>query len=167
MDNRCIPIALPLEMSRQEWATDRHGNDYRKINNRKSFTVTDCQEECDSEHEKCISWTYLVAGIQGDNPVCYLKDKWGELRQMGGAFSGATMVDPEYKSYEVNIDRPGGDYKCIRHLSSIQACQNQCMIEDKCKSWTSFKRSDGTRSCCLKSSVQSKRTKTDCYSGAK
>lgn len=166
-NGKCVFFSSNLEMSKVEWLTDRPGNDYKKTNNDPSLSFTDCQNACEKENKKCVAWTYLAAGVQGTNPVCYLKNKWGQPRKMMKAFSGVTMISPEYKTIEQRSDRPGSDYYSFTSSGSVIACQNQCMIEDRCMSWTTLDNGDGTLRCWLKSSVPTRVNKTPCMSGLK
>jgi len=51
--------------------TDLPGGDINRLSV-PSLTYVDCENKC-AENRRCSTWTYVKAGIQGPNPVCYLK----------------------------------------------------------------------------------------------
>jgi hypothetical protein len=52
--------------------TDRAGSDYRSFQ-LKGRTPGECQMACNKQRT-CRAWTYVRPGVQGPNPVCYLKN---------------------------------------------------------------------------------------------
>jgi hypothetical protein len=53
---------------------NREGYNYREFDLPIIATAKICQRACKLD-ERCISWTYAKAGIQGSNNYCWLKDR--------------------------------------------------------------------------------------------
>ncbi len=119
--------------------TDRYGSDYRSffLDARKPEL---CQAACIEDGDKCKAWTYVRPGVQGDQPVCYLKDRSSQtsantccisgvppkmsdaIKEPGGFAKpspdksgavreqGAGVADSVSPGMENNTDRPGSDY---------------------------------------------------------
>lgn len=53
-----------------EYNTDRPGSDYKDFN---ADSVAQCQTACEDEGS-CRSWTFVMKGVQGPRPHCWLKN---------------------------------------------------------------------------------------------
>lgn len=70
----------------------------------------------------------------------------------------------ETHAIERSYDYPGDDLKLIDNVASVEACQNLCTDEPRCKSFVYIKKPGQayTRRCCLKHSVKPNRQPNDC-----
>ncbi len=57
-----------------EPGVDRPGGDYKSVDLSLRAQPKDCNDRCASE-SRCRAWTFVPAGLQGDAPVCWLKDR--------------------------------------------------------------------------------------------
>ncbi len=119
--------------------TDRYGSDYRSFF-LDSRTPELCQSACLKDGDKCKAWTYVRPSVQGDKPVCYLKDQSSQtsantccisgvppkasdaVKEPGGFAKptpdkygavreqGAGVSNSVGAGMENNTDRPGSDY---------------------------------------------------------
>jgi len=60
-----------MAMGPREEDTDRFGSDYKSFAVETGHTET-CENACSGE-ERCLAWTYVKPGLQGPQPLCYLK----------------------------------------------------------------------------------------------
>lgn len=70
--NNCCVSDVRSQDAAFEPNTDRPGGDYVGLDVPKDWNAQACQALC-SANGKCLSWTYVKAGIQSSNPRCYLK----------------------------------------------------------------------------------------------
>jgi hypothetical protein len=66
--------------------TDLPGGDLNHLSV-PSLTYVDCENKC-AENRRCSSWTYVKAGVQGSNPVCYFKGTLPEAKANNCCTSG-------------------------------------------------------------------------------
>ncbi|MFN3960555.1 MAG: PAN domain-containing protein [Parvularculaceae bacterium] len=145
--------------------TDRAGSDYR------SFFLGEnkpglCQDACLKENNRCRAWTYVRPGVQGEKPVCYLKDrvpstsanaccisgvapdKADAFREPGGfapetdraagaAAESGGLAGAVEPGMENNTDRPGNDYnRFVLTVPSPKNCKAACDADQGCAAWT-------------------------------
>ena len=67
-----VPLATPEQQAPLEAGIDRYGSDYRSVELAEPKPEL-CRDECGRD-ERCKAYTYVKPGVQGDAPVCWLKD---------------------------------------------------------------------------------------------
>ena len=115
--------------------TDRPGGDYARLLNIPSANA--CQQSCMRDN-KCAAWTY-AAGPRDcwlkqsqQRPVYKANNISGVVR---GGSGGGNGVNPGSK-FEPETDRPTGDFARLLNIASANACQQACVQNNRCKSWT-------------------------------
>ena len=70
---------------------------------------------------------------------------------------------------ELNTDRYGSDYKCLRGIDSPSACRSICADESECRAYTWVKPGaiEPQAICCLKNAVPGPTRNENCVSGVK
>jgi hypothetical protein len=170
--------------------TDRGGQDYKKFWGKGGYD--ECEKACGSE-SKCLAFTWVKPGVQGTNPVCYLKSGVPKATQNPNCVSGvrkAILVKPvggktppareaikvvatipqqqAVTVGEMNIDRPGMNLENFNLPSpDPKLCQNACQQKTACKAWTYVKPGIQGQSarCWLKSGVPAPLQNNCCVSG--
>lgn len=66
--------------------TDLPGGDINHLSV-PSLTYVDCENKC-AANRRCSTWTYVKAGVQGPNPVCYFKSTIPEKKASNCCTSG-------------------------------------------------------------------------------
>ena len=73
-----------------------------------------------------------------------------------------TPPPPAVCSYDMDMDRAGGDFQLINNVATLGVCCDHCSATDGCKAWAWDSNSKG---CLLKSSVAALSRKTGTVSG--
>lgn len=145
--------------------TDRGGSDYRSFFLNKNEPQL-CQEACLKESDRCRAWTYVRPGVQGEKPVCYLKDKTPGTsantccisgvapkksdafkepggfapetdRSSGAAAESGGFAGAVEPGMENDTDRPGNDYnRFVLTVPSPKNCKAACDADSGCRAWT-------------------------------
>ncbi len=174
--NKCcisgVKTNKPVAPGLAEWNIDRPGSDYKNFNLPQPNAAL-CRNACTKE-AKCKSWTYVKPNTtQGPNPRCWLKHAVPKPRKNNCCVSGVKKkrVPATFVGAELNIDRPGFDYKNFNLPKRNAAlCRNACAKEAKCKAWTYVKpnTTQGPNPrCWLKHTVPKPRKNNCCVSGVK
>lgn len=146
---------------------DRPGGDYTNVTLPAGSQPQSCQQLCAADGQ-CKSWTYVKAGIQAQNPRCWLKSSVPAAVANTCCVSGLKPADA---AFEPNSDRPGGDYMNMNFPSNwgAEACQALCKANGTCKAWTWVKAGvqGANPRCWLKQSVPPKIASNCCTSGVK
>ena len=136
---------------------NRAGHDYATT---WAYSARECADTC-ARDERCTAYTYVAGGA----PSCWLKDGVPGGSRLAGASSGVKG------GLEVDVDRPGGDYRAIEMWDPLPSrCQATCAAEAQCQAWTYVP--PGVLHtlfayCSLKSSIPPARTTTGMISGLK
>ena len=82
---------------------------------------------------------------------------------------GGGATAPRGITTEVNTDRYGSDYNCIRGVETPAACRTRCSEETQCKAYTWVKPGaiEPEAICCLKDAVPPATRNNNCVSGVK
>jgi hypothetical protein len=78
-------------------------------------------------------------------------------------FSGAAAAQSKFLTFELNIDRPDGNYKDFE-LDSAENCSIQCQLENRCKAFSYVK---SRQRCFLKDTVPPPKQSNCCTSGVR
>lgn len=119
-----------------------------------------CAATCPEGDAACRTYTYEAL-----QRLCWLRDaaSW--------VFVSATAMTSRpaaARSYEVNVDRAGSDYRSFSDRALDAAmCDAACARESECKAWSFDGRADQTPTCNLKSAVPDKTPALDMVSGLK
>jgi len=146
--------------------TDRPGSDLQRI----VLSSPDphrCESMC-RNHAACRSWTYVHPGVQGPEPVCYLKDATPEPVSSTCCVSGFKVAAGAAMAMTDNQDRPGSDYSQLPlSFRAPDLCQKACEGDNQCSAWTyvrPFVQGSAPR-CYLKRGVPTAESNTCCVSG--
>lgn len=115
--------------------TDRPGGDFARLLNIPSANA--CQQAC-ARNNRCAAWTY-AAGPRD----CWLKQSQQrpvyKANNVSGVISaragGRGPVTPGAK-FEPETDRPSGDFARLLNIANAGACQQACVQNNRCRSWT-------------------------------
>ena len=151
---------------------DRPGSDYTSMV-LPSADPNLCYNACQSDGS-CAAWSYVKPGFQGPNAKCFLKNPAPGAVVNNCCISGKKAVappPPPSGPFEVNVNRPGGDYIDFSSGGAHTAllCLAACATQPQCKAWTFVKPGiQGPQShCWLKSSVPTPVIDSCCTSGVK
>ncbi len=134
---------------------DRPGGNYKNFPV-KSNKPEDCLRACADDQPNCKAFTFVRGGVQGVDPVCYLKSEVVKPVYNPNTISGVissflVSLPPEYQKLpkpptpkeklkdfdmEPGIDRPGGDYKRFFIQGGEYACLAECAKDPNCKAFT-------------------------------
>ena len=155
-----------------ESGVNRPGGDYKDFVMEPSIVgFAPCQAACTSD-PSCRAWTYVVAGVQGPKPHCWLKNTVPNPVKDKCCVSGVSGV---VASLEFGTNRPGSDYRNfdignadLRDQPEL-LCKTACQNEAQCRSWTYVKPGiQGPKArCWLKSAVPAAQANNCCISGLK
>ena len=76
-------------MGPREEDTDRWGSDYKSFAVEVGHTEV-CENTCKGD-EQCLAWTYVKPGVQGPQPLCYLKSNAPITRRADCCVSGVKI----------------------------------------------------------------------------
>jgi len=159
------PASSDVVLPGMENDTDRGGSDYRSffLNERNPGL---CQDACVKDNNRCRAWTYVRPGVQGEKPVCFLKDrvpntsantccisgvapdKSDAFREPGGfapetdraagaAAESGGLAGAVEPGMENYTDRPGNDYnRFVLTVPSPKNCKAACDADQGCAAWT-------------------------------
>lgn len=150
-----------------EFNIDRPGGDFTSVTLPQASAPQACLSLCNAE-AACRAWTFVKAGVQAQNPRCWLKSSVPAAIANACCVSG---VKSAAAAYEPNTDRPGGDYNNFDLPANWVAgtCQELCKANGQCKAWTFV--NAGIQAprprCWMKSIVPAKVTNNCCTSGVK
>ncbi len=148
-------------MTREENA-NRPGSDYKNFALRNGETQKTCADACLND-PNCQAYTFVKAGVQGQNAHCWLKNSVpapiDDVRTTSGIkkiqeeikFDETVTLLPEMVNHllwsaetgpavRAGVNLPGNDYKSLVIPSSQdqlpQTCQKICLGDPKCEAWT-------------------------------
>jgi hypothetical protein len=160
-------LKTPVQAFAMEYNVNRNGSDYKDME-LKSPDPKVCQAACAND-PKCMAWTYVKPGVQGEAAHCWLKDGVPEPTEDENCISGLKVVVAA-AGMEYNINRNGSDYKDMELKSpEPKVCQAACANDPKCMAWTYVK--PGVQGeaahCWLKDGVPEPTEDESCISGVK
>jgi hypothetical protein len=85
-----------------------------------------CAFDCVS-NDACNGWTWVNPGIQGPDPVCWLKTSLTAVGPSTCCTSGGVG--------DLNVDRPGGDYNHF-FMDTPHHCLDACSSDPQCAAWS-------------------------------
>lgn len=151
---------------------DRTGGDYTSVTLPAGSTANNCQALCAADPNRCKAWTYVKAGVQANNPRCWLKTTVPAATSSSCCTSGvmAVFTPPHRPRIEPNIDRMGGDYTSVTLPAGSTAnnCLSLCQADgSRCKAWTYVKAGIQATNprCWLKNTVPAAQRSNCCTSG--
>ena len=155
-----------------ENGVNRPGGDYKNFDLEPTVAgFAPCQSAC-THDPSCRAWTYVVAGVQGPKPHCWLKNTVPPASKDKCCVSGVSGV---VAGLEFGTNRPGSDYRNfeisnadLRDQAEL-LCKKACDSEDQCKSWTYVKpgiQGPNAR-CWLKSATPGAQANNCCISGVR
>jgi PAN domain len=153
---------------------DRPGSDY-SATDLASADPNLCYNACQADGS-CAAWSYVKPGVMGPNAKCFLKNPAPAPTINNCCISGAKAVPPPPPPsgggpFEVNINRPGGDYIDFSSGGANTAllCLGACITQPACKAWSYVKPGiQGPQShCWLKSFIPPAVIDNCCTSGVK
>jgi hypothetical protein len=174
------PPPPPVAAGQFEMNTDRPGSDIANFD----LGAPDaqlCRDAC-ARDPRCVAFTYVNPGVQGNNPRCWLKNpapaptpssccvsgvKGGTSTSGGWRGSPPPMAAT---GLEFNVDRPGAD---IANFDLSQArpelCRDACLRDGRCVAFTYV--NPGVQGpnarCWLKNPAPAARPSNCCVSGVK
>ena len=89
-NNECVSGVKGGNAEGLEFNTNRMGFDFRDMDLPKADPKA-CQAACDRD-AKCLAWTYVKPGIQGDRAHCWLKDQVPEPSEDESCISGIKRI---------------------------------------------------------------------------
>ncbi len=168
-----------------EYKTDRPGSDYRDFDLRFRAGPMECQVACEKD-EQCVAFTYVRAGVQGDNPRCWLKNAIPDavtsdccvsgVKGDGGAAGSEpnrepSPTPPSRQPLQYGFNLNGSDYRDFNMEpgATPTMCQAACEGEDQCRAFTFVKAGvqGETAHCWLKNAVPEASPDENCVSGVK
>ncbi len=151
--NNAIGMASGSKRS-MEYGSDRPGGDYA---NRAATTANQCRTMCANEG-RCRSFTFVAATNR-----CWLK------ATVPNPVAQASMYSGVKRGFEIDTDRPGGDYRSFElEGSRPEECQATCARESQCLAFTYVPRNGAAKArCWLKSSVPAVAGNLNMISGIK
>lgn len=154
---------------------NRPGGDYSDFG-LPAANPTLCFNACQADGS-CLAWTYTKPGVVGPSARCYLKNPVPAPVNNPCCVSGVKAAPPPPPPpvggapFEVNINRPGGDYIDFASGGAHTAllCLAACQSQPACKAWTYVKPGiQGPQShCWLKTIVPPAQVNNCCVSGVK
>ncbi|MBN8994531.1 MAG: PAN domain-containing protein [Rhizobiales bacterium] len=150
-----------------EVGKDRPGGDYNALSGTPG--PVQCAAACAGD-PACKAWTWVNPGIQGPDPVCYLKSPAPAVKSNFCCTSGVKLVGPLPPGAAPGRDRPGSDYSSFNLPNANPgACANACNGDLNCKAWTYV--NPGIKGpqarCFLKDAIPAEVAADCCVSGAK
>ena len=117
-----------------EVGKDRAGSDYA------SYPAipnsAQCANLCAGD-AACKAWTWVKPGVQGPQPICYLKNSIPAQTNDGCCTSGVKLTGAIPPGAQVGKDRPGSDYNGFDlATTNPKACSDSCAGDPTCKAWT-------------------------------
>jgi hypothetical protein len=111
---------------------DRPGNDYDSFNPPTANAVH-CKNACQGD-VNCTAWTYVRPGIEGPQPVCYLKNPTPAQVVDTCCISGVKAAPPGPPGpglgFELGVNRPGGDYADFSSTANTPLlCLGVCALQ--------------------------------------
>jgi hypothetical protein len=156
-----------------EYNTDRAGSDYRDFDLAPGDGPKICRQACEDEAQ-CRAFTYVKAGVQGDNPRCWLKSSVPSASDSDCCVSGVkSNGEPDHDgiSLEFNINRQGSDYRDfdLAPGAGPEMCRQACEDESQCRAFTYVKAGvqGANPRCWLKNTVPQAYPDDRCVSGVK
>jgi hypothetical protein len=171
---------------------NRPGHDYKSFELKKGETCQTCEDSC-LKDPRCKAYTFVLAGVQAQRGVCWLKSAVPDPIEDINCVSGVKFYVKEKSPFEIfaqllpdfttwspidgpaikaGIDVPGNDYKSFFIPNGQDplpfTCQKTCLDDPKCLSWTYVEPGKQGRnaSCWLKSTLPTSGYKQDsCISG--
>ena len=122
------------------WLADLLGNDYTRFPAR---TVFECRDACFADG-KCLAWTFVKAGFQGADPVCYFKNPVPATAYRNNCcasgiappWSEPVVVDvPPIEKEASQTDLPGNDYSRFE-VRGYSGCFLACWLTPSCRAIT-------------------------------
>jgi hypothetical protein len=155
-----------------EYNTNRSGEDYKDLDLNAPDPAL-CANACMSE-ARCMAWTYVKPGVQGDNAKCWLKERVPHPTPDDNCVSGVGKnrggdgISSRQYTMEYNTNRAGEDYQDLDlNTPDPELCANACMNEARCRAWTYVKpgvQGDNAK-CWLKERVPHPSPDENCVSG--
>lgn len=149
-----------------EYGKNRPGGDFTHF----ALSAPDadlCRQAC-MGNPQCKAWTFVNPGLQGPEPMCWLKSTVPAAVTDACCVSGTKPTPP---MIELNTNRPGSDYVhvVLPPPSHANECLQLCSADGACKAWTFVKAGvQGVNPVCwLKSSIPAAQPDTCCASGHK
>jgi len=153
-----------------ENGVNRPGGDYKNFEMEPNIAgFAPCQSAC-THDPSCRAWTYVVPGVQGPKPHCWLKNTVPPAFNDKCCVSGVSGV---VAGLEFGTNRPGSDYRNfeignadLRDQPEL-LCKKACDSEAQCRSWTYVKpgiQGPNAR-CWLKSATPGAQANNCCISG--
>jgi 1-phosphatidylinositol phosphodiesterase len=134
----------PVEPPRIEMEPDvnRPGGDYHDFELETADPMI-CGTAC-ADQPRCLSWTYVKPGVQGERAHCWLKSEVPEPVEDDNCVSGLRPVPPpppppapEEAEMEPDVDRPGSDFAGFDLAAPDPVlCQQACAKDARCRAWT-------------------------------
>ncbi len=157
-----------------EYGTDRAGSDYRDFDLAPGAGPKVCMRAC-KEDDQCRAFTYVKAGVQGDNPRCWLKNTVPQASASDCCVSGVKPAGgnggPDGISLEYGTDRAGSDYRDfdLAPGAGPKICMRACADEAQCRAFTYVKAGvqGANPRCWLKNTVPQASASDCCVSGVK
>lgn len=124
-----------------------------------------CQQLCDNA-SVCRAWTFVKAGLQGPQAVCWLKNSVPRAIRDTNTISGVKLEARQPVAF--GFDMPGNDYRSAA-IGAWADCQRICDQETPCKAWSWLGPNvQGPRAMCLlKNDVPARVARQNVASGVK
>jgi hypothetical protein len=168
-----------------EYKTDRPGSDFRDFDLPDRAGPKECLVACEQD-DQCVAFTYVRAGVQGQNPRCWLKNRIPDAVPSDCCVSGVKGNDraagpepeeegppppPNERPLQYGVNLHGSDYRDfdMEPGATPQMCRDTCEDEDQCRAFTYVKAGvqGGTPHCWLKNTVPQAYSDERCVSGVK
>lgn len=158
-----VLLACSLTAAERTWTeaknTNRPGYDMAKIV-MKSGQKAECVAQC-KDNPFCRAYTWVEPGVQGPDPVCWLKSAVPDAKPSNCCSSGARLADQRFEgTFESNVDLPGHDYRSqTLAVADPKLCQAACGNDDNCQAFTYVEpgQQGPNAVCYLKDSVPSRK----------
>ncbi len=144
--------------------TNRPGYDMAKIVMKPGQKEL-CAQSC-KDNPLCRAYTWAKRGVQGTDPVCWLKSAVPDAVPSDCCVSGARLRDRRFEgTFEPDVDLPGSDYRFEKlAVADPQLCQAACANDTGCQAFTYVKpgQQGPDAVCYLKDTVPNRRLNASC-----
>lgn len=118
-----------------EPATDRPGADYLSVVQSPANALS-CRSRCESD-PRCVSFTFVPAGVQGANALCFLKDALAAAVPHANAGVTSGVSRNRANNFESFYNRPGADYRNFEPATATPVlCASECARDERCRAFT-------------------------------